>query len=119
MHGVEYLFPTVILCGLLQVAVGFARLGKLIRMVPHPVMLGFVNGLAIVIGIAQLGSFKTLGADGTLVFLEGQSLAAMLGLVALTMGIIWLLPKLTRAVPASLVAILAVTMASVAINASF
>ena len=88
IHGVEYLFPTVILCGILQMAVGFARLGKLIRMVPHPVMLGFVNGLAIVIGVAQLGSFKTLGSDGTLVFLEGRPLALMMGLVALTMGII-------------------------------
>ena len=62
MHGVEYLFPTVILCGILQIGIGIARLGKLIRMVPHSVMLGFVNGLAIVIGLAQLGSFKTLSA---------------------------------------------------------
>ncbi|MEZ6079132.1 MAG: SulP family inorganic anion transporter [Pirellulaceae bacterium] len=72
VHGVEYLFPTVILCGLLQVAVGLGRLGKLIRMVPHPVMLGFVNGLAIVIGMAQLGSFKTLSPQGSLVFLRGR-----------------------------------------------
>ena len=59
-HGIEYLFPTVILCGLMQIGIGLLRLGKLIRMVPHSVMLGFVNGLAIVIGLAQLGSFKTL-----------------------------------------------------------
>ena len=65
MHGVEYLFPTVILCGVLQIAIGLGRLGKFIRMVPHSVMLGFVNGLAIVIGLAQLGSFKTLSADGS------------------------------------------------------
>ena len=105
IHGIEYLFPTVILCGLLQIAIGFGRLGKLIRMVPHPVMLGFVNGLAIVIGMAQLGSFKTLSGENTLEFLTGGPLIAMTVLVALTMAIIWLLPKMTRAVPASLVAI--------------
>ncbi|MFT4558595.1 MAG: SulP family sulfate permease, partial [Planctomycetaceae bacterium] len=112
LHGVEYLFPTVILCGLLQIAVGLGRLGKLIRMVPHPVMLGFVNGLAIVIGLAQLGSFKTLSAGGELIYLTGQPLFLMLGLVATTMAIIWLLPKMTRAIPASLAAILVVTLAS-------
>jgi SulP family sulfate permease len=117
-HGVEYLFPTVILCGLLQIAIGLGRLGKLIRMVPHPVMLGFVNGLAIVICLAQLGSFKTLSAGGELIYLTGQPLFLMLGLVAATMAIIWLLPKMTRAVPASLAAILVVTLASVAINQS-
>ncbi len=117
-HGVEYLFPTVILCGLLQIAVGLGRLGKLIRMVPHPVMLGFVNGLAIVIGLAQLGSFKTLSPAGELVYLAGQPLFLMLGLVVATMAIIWLLPKMTRAIPASLAAILVVTLASVAINQS-
>lgn len=117
-HGVEYLFPTVILCGLLQIAIGLGRLGKLIRMVPHPVMLGFVNGLAIVIGLAQLGSFKTLSPGGELVYLAGQPLILMLGLVAATMAIIWLLPKMTRAIPASLAAILAVTLTSVAINHS-
>ena len=117
-HGLEYLFQTVILCGFLQIAVGLGRLGKLIRMVPHPVMLGFVNGLAIVIGLAQLGSFKTLSTDGALVYLAGQPLFLMLGLVATTMAIIWLLPKMTRAIPASLAAILVVTLASVAINRS-
>ena len=118
MHGIEYLFPTVILCGVLQIAIGLARLGKFIRMVPRPVMLGFVNGLAIVIGLAQLGSFKTLGADGHLQFIAGAQLGWMLALVALTMGIIWLLPKLTQAVPASLVAILSVTILSVVVNRS-
>ena len=117
-HGVEYLFPTVILCGLLQIAVGIGRLGKLIRMVPHPVMLGFVNGLAIVIGLAQLGSFKTLSPMANLVFLSGAPFWLMLALVAVTMGIIWLLPKFTRAVPASLVAILTVTFMSMGINRS-
>lgn len=117
-HGIEYLFPTVILCGLLQVAIGLGRLGKLIRMVPHPVMLGFVNGLAIVIGLAQLGSFKTLSTDNKLVYLTGQPLLLMLCLVVATMCIIWLLPRFTKAVPASLAAILTVTLASVAINHS-
>ncbi len=118
MHGVEYLFPTVILCGLMQIAIGLGRLGKLIRMVPHPVMLGFVNGLAIVIGLAQLGSFKTLSPEGNLVYLSGAPLMLMLLLVLITMGIIWLLPKATQAVPASLAAILTVTLLSLAINSS-
>ncbi len=117
-HGIEYLFPTVMLCGLLQIAVGIGRLGKLIRMVPHSVMLGFVNGLAAVILLAQIGSFKTLGPDGELVFLTGPRLFLMLALVGLTMGIIWLLPKLTQAVPASLAAIATVTLISLGINSS-
>ncbi|MCA9132258.1 MAG: SulP family inorganic anion transporter, partial [Planctomycetales bacterium] len=119
MHGVEYLFPTVILCGMMQIAIGLGRFGKLIRMVPHPVMLGFVNGLAIVIGMAQLGSFKTLSPTGELIFLSGSAMVWMLLLVVATMGIIWLLPKLTRAVPASLVAILSITLISVAVNRSY
>ncbi len=119
IHGPEYLFPTVILCGILQIVIGVARLGKLIRMVPHSVMLGFVNGLAIVIGLAQIGSFKTLSSEGALVFLQGPALYWMLGLVGLTMLIIWLLPKFTQAVPASLAAILVVTMISVGVNQSF
>ncbi len=116
VHGIEYLFPTVMLCGLLQMAIGFGRLGKLIRVVPHSVMLGFVNGLAIVIGLAQLGSFKTLGSDGHLTFMRGLPLALMLVLVLLTMAIIWLLPRLTKAIPSSLVAILVVTLISFGVN---
>ncbi|MEL6107875.1 MAG: SulP family inorganic anion transporter [Planctomycetota bacterium] len=117
LHGIEYLFPAVILCGLIQIATGFGRLGKLIRMVPHSVMLGFVNGLAIVIGLAQLGSFRTIDSvSDELVYLSGRPLAIMLTLVAVTMAIIWLLPKVTRAVPASLVAILSVTLLSLGIN---
>ena len=119
IHGVEYLFPTVILCGILQILIGVARLGKLIRMVPHSVMLGFVNGLAIVIGLAQIGSFKTLAADGSLAFLQGAAMYWMLGLVGLTMAIIWLLPKVTQTVPASLVAILTVTLISIGVNQSY
>ena len=117
-HGIEYLFPTVILCGILQIIIGLARLGKLIRMVPHSVMLGFVNGLAIVIGLAQLGSFKTLGADNELVFLSGAPMIWMISLVLLTMAIIWLLPKVTRAVPPSLAAIGVVTIISLSVNYS-
>ena len=117
MHGIEYLFPTVILCGMIQLIVGFLRLGKLIRLVPHPVMLGFVNGLAIVICLAQFGSFQTFDqVSGQLQMINGAPLAMMLGLVALTMAIIWLLPKLTKAVPPSLVAILTVTFISIAVN---
>lgn len=117
IHGIEYLFPTVILCGLIQLVVGFLRLGKLIRLVPHPVMLGFVNGLAIVICLAQFGSFKTFDpSSGQLQMITGAPLAMMLGLVVLTMAIIWLLPKLTKAVPPSLVAILTVTVVSIAVN---
>ena len=107
-HGVEYLFATVVLMGLLQLLFAAAKLGKLIRMVPHSVMLGFVNGLAIVIFMAQFGHFKVAGPDGTLHWMNAQSLAVMLGLIALTMAIIYLLPKLTTAIPSALAAILIV-----------
>ena len=119
IHGVTYLFPAVILCGLFQIVIGLLRLGKLIRMVPHSVMLGFVNGLAIVIGLAQLGSFKEIGADGVMHYLTGGRLALMLGLVGLTMAIIYFLPKLTRAVPSSLAAIVTVSLVAAGINAAF
>ncbi|MBX2859144.1 MAG: SulP family inorganic anion transporter, partial [Cellvibrionaceae bacterium] len=109
-HGVEYLFAAVILGGLLQITAGLLKLGKYIRMVPHPVMLGFVNGLAIVIFLAQLGQFKLANAAGEWVWMEGNTLYIMGGLIALTMLIIHFLPKLTQAVPSSLVAIIAVTM---------
>lgn len=115
-YGLEYLFPTVILCGVIQILVGLGRLGKLIRMVPHSVMLGFVNGLAIIIMLAQFGSFQTIGTDGLLHLIGGWSLLIMLGLVGLTMAIIWLLPKLTTAIPASLVAIITVTLLAVGLN---
>ncbi len=108
-HGVEYLFATVVLMGLIQIAVGLLKLGKFIRMVPHPVMLGFVNGLAIVIFLAQLKSFQVPDAAGIDRWMQGPELYTMLALVLLTMAIIHLLPKLTRALPASLAAILVVT----------
>lgn len=104
-HGVEYLFATVVLMGILQILAGLFRLGKFIRLVPHPVMLGFVNGLAIVIFTAQLTQFKVLNANGDLVWMNGLPLAIMLALVGLTMVIIWALPKITRAVPAPLAGI--------------
>lgn len=108
-HGVEYIFATVVLAGLMQMAFGCARLGKFIRLVPHPVMFGFVNGLAIVIFLSQLDSFRVAGAESGPAWMQGEALVLMLALVLLTMFIIWALPKLTRAVPASLVAILSVS----------
>lgn len=108
-HGVEYLFATVLLMGILQILAGLFKLGKFIRMVPHPVMLGFVNGLAIVIFLAQLGQFKVMDESGQLQWMQGNDLYLMGGLVALTMAIIHFLPKLTTAIPSSLAAILVVT----------
>ena len=104
-HGVEYLFATVVLMGILQILAGIFRLGKFIRLVPHPVMLGFVNGLAIVIFMAQLTQFKIAGADGTHTWMTGWPLVLMLGLVVLTMVIIWGFPKITNLVPAPLAGI--------------
>ena len=104
-HGVEYLFATVVLMGILQVLAGVLKLGKFIRLVPHPVMLGFVNGLAIVIFMAQLTQFQVPGVDGARVWMAGWPLVNMLGLVALTMTIIWVMPKITNVVPAPLAGI--------------
>jgi SulP family sulfate permease len=111
-HGVEYLFATVVLMGILQLIAGAMHWGKFIRLVPHPVMLGFVNGLAIVIFLAQMTQFKV---PGTVVntghgmsggeWLSGTPLMMMLSLVALTMAIIWVMPKVTRFVPAPLAGI--------------
>ncbi len=121
-HGVEYLFATVVLMGILQISAGVMKLGKFIRMVPHPVMLGFVNGLAIVIFLAQLSQFGEAGQpgwlDGTFMegsiidvaWLHGEQLYMLLGLVLLTMLIIHYLPRFTKALPSSLVAIAVVTL---------
>ena len=109
-HGIEYMFAAIALMGVLQILAGVLHLGKFIRMVPHPVMLGFVNGLAIVIFLAQLGQFKAPDAQGELQWIQGTPLYTMLALVAGTMAIIHFFPKLTRAVPASLVAILTITL---------
>lgn len=103
-HGVEYVFATVILAGIIQMAAGFLRLGKLIRLVPHPVIFGFVNGLAIIIFMSQLDQFKDPAGS----WLMGTPLFILLGLTLLTMAIIFGLPKLTKAVPATLVAILVI-----------
>lgn len=108
-HGVQYLFAAVILMGVFQLLFGLARLGKFIRMVPYPVMLGFVNGLAIVIFLAQFQSLKVPGPDGTRVWMQGPELYLMIGLIALTVAIIYLFPKLTKAVPATLVGIVSVS----------
>lgn len=108
-HGVEYLFAAVILMGLIQITIGTLRLGKFIRLVPHAVMFGFVNGLAIVIFMSQLDQFKSIGEDGALHWLTGSALYIMLGFVVLTMSIIHFMPKFTKAVPASLTAILVVS----------
>ncbi|MCP9767237.1 SulP family inorganic anion transporter [Lacihabitans sp. LS3-19] len=105
-HGVEYIFATVILAGIIQMLAGFLKLGKFIRLVPQPVMYGFVNGLAIVIFMSQIPQFKVAGADN---WLSGTALYSMLGLVALAMLIIWGLPKITRVIPAPLAAILIVS----------
>ncbi|MGK7754298.1 SulP family inorganic anion transporter [Roseovarius sp. C03] len=111
-HGVEYLFATVVLMGALQITAGVLRWGKFIRLVPHPVMLGFVNGLAIVIFLAQLGQFKVPGtmentghgmSGGE--WLTGTPLYTMLALVALTMAVVWLMPRFTKAIPAPLAGI--------------
>ncbi|MFY9210571.1 MAG: SulP family inorganic anion transporter [Aestuariivita sp.] len=111
-HGVEYLFATVVLMGLLQIAAGVLRWGKFIRLVPHPVMLGFVNGLAIVIFLAQLSQFKVPGTlentghgMGGGQWLPPAEMALMLGLVALTMAIIWGMPRFTKVIPAPLAGI--------------
>ena len=101
-HNVQYLFAAVLFAGLLQILFGVFRLGKFIRMVPHSVMIGFVNGLAIVIFLAQLGQFKTFNSVGELVWLTDSAMGIMLGLVILTMAIIHYLPKLTTAVPSTL-----------------
>ena len=106
--GLYYLFITVILMGFIQIFAGVLKLGKFVRLIPHPVMMGFVNGLAIVIFLSQLGMFKTSGNDG-LVWMQGQELWTMIGLVILTMGIMFGLPKLTKKLPEALVAIIVVS----------
>ena len=103
--GLYYLFATVVLMGLIQVLAGVLKLGKFVRLIPHPVMMGFVNGLAIVIFLSQLNLFKDASGN----WFSGANLWLMLGLVALTMGIMFLLPKLTKKLPEALIAILVVS----------
>ena len=111
-HGVDYLFSAVILMGVFQIAFSLLRLGKLIKMVSYPVMLGFVNGLAIVIFLAQLGHFKTEGATGA-VWMSGMPLYSMLALSAGAIAIIYLFPRLSKAIPSSLVAIVTISLISI------
>lgn len=103
--GLQYLFATLILAGIIQATVGFLRLGKFIRLIPHSVMMGFVNGLAIVIFISQIKMFQVKGE-----WLSGQPLFVMLGLVALTMAILFGFPKLTKKIPAALIGIVVVSL---------
>ena len=108
--GLYYLFATVILMGIIQVLFGVLKLGKFVRLIPHPVMMGFVNGLAIVIGISQLSQFKKINSAGESVWISGDTLMYSVIFTALTMYIIWLLPKMTKALPSTLVAILFTTI---------
>lgn len=120
LYGVEYLFAAVILCGVIQIGCGLLKLGKFVRLLPHPVMLGFVNGLAIVIGLAQFGQLKEntrvvfdehIGSFAIVGdWMTGTGLIVTAGLILLTMAIIHFLPKLTRAVPGTLVAIVLMTL---------
>src|SRR5210317_144922 len=109
-YGAEYLFATVVLMGILQLIAGALKLGKFIRMVPESVMLGFVNGLAIVIGLAQLSQFKTVDELGNLVWISGDVLIYSIIFVLLTMFVIWFLPKVTKIIPSTLAAILLTTI---------
>ncbi|MEQ3691340.1 MAG: SulP family inorganic anion transporter [Flavobacterium sp.] len=106
-HGLDYVFGAVAIAGIIQIIVGLLKLGKFIRLVPQPVMFGFVNGLAIIIFMSQLEQFKAV-VNGQVEWLTGTPLLIMAGLVALTIAIILILPKITKAIPASLVAILVV-----------
>ena len=106
-HGVEYLFATVALAGILQITVGAFKLGKFVRLIPQPVMFGFLNGLAIIIFMAQLEQFKIV-ENGVAHWMTGSMLYTMLGLTALTVAIVLIVPKITKAVPSSLIAILIV-----------
>ncbi|MDH5182078.1 MAG: SulP family inorganic anion transporter, partial [Gammaproteobacteria bacterium] len=115
-HGVQYLFAAVVLTGLLQIGAGLLRLGKYIRIVPYPVMLGFVNGLAIVIFLAQLQHFQITTAAGVKEWMTGAPLLLYAGLVLLTMSIIQFLPRLTGAFPASLAAIMVTTFIVIFFN---
>lgn len=115
-HGLEYLLAAVVLMGLLQILFGVFKLGKFIRLVPYPVFLGFVNGLALVIFLAQLDHFKVTDADGVKTWLTGNALYIMIGLIALTMAIIHFLPKLTTAIPSTLVAIIVGSLLTIGLS---
>ena len=105
--GLYWLFITLLFVGAIQILAGLFRLGKFVRLIPHPVMMGFVNGLAIVIFLSQLSLFKHV-SNGEASWIQGGELYTMLGLVGLTMAIMWLLPKVTKVVPAALAGIIVV-----------
>ncbi len=112
----QNIFAVVIMAGLIQIIVGLLKLGKFIRLVPQSVMFGFVNGLAIVIFMAQFDAFKVKDALGEDVWMQGGQLLLMISLVLLTMLIIWLLPKFTKVIPSSLAAILIVSAITIGFN---
>jgi sulfate permease, SulP family len=114
-HGIEYVFGAVVLAGVFQILVGVFKLGKFIRLVPQPVMYGFVNGLAVVIFMAQLEQFKTV-INGEITWLTGTPLMIMAGLVALTIAIVIVLPRFTKAIPPSLVAIIVIFLLVLGFN---
>ncbi|KKX50801.1 hypothetical protein L950_0208240 [Sphingobacterium sp. IITKGP-BTPF85] len=107
MHGVEYLFATVVLAGILQFMVGAFKFGKFVRLIPQPVMYGFLNGLAVIIFMSQVEQFKTVDSSGVTHWLSGASAYIMLGLTLFAALVVYLFPKISKAIPASLVAILA------------
>ena len=115
-HGVEYLFATVILMGLLQLIFAFLKLGKFIRMVPYPVMLGFVNGLAIVIFLAQFNHFKVIDDLGISTWMSGTVLYTMVALTLFTTALIYIIPKITKFIPAPLGAIAIVSFITIYFN---
>lgn len=114
-HGIEYVFGAVALAGMIQILVGVFKLGKFIRLVPQSVMYGFVNGLAVVIFMAQLEQFKT-SVNGAPVWLSGSPLYVMAALVALTIAIVIVFPRISKAVPPSLVAIIIVFLLVLGFN---
>lgn len=114
-NGLDYVFAAVALAGILQIIVGLFKLGKFIRLVPQPVMYGFVNGLAVIIFMSQIEQFKTV-VNGESVWLSGNPLYIMIGLVALTIAIVVGFPKISKAVPASLVAIIVVFIVVLGLN---
>lgn len=107
-HGTEYLFATVVLAGIFQLLVGVFKLGKFVRLIPQPVMYGFLNGLAVIIFMAQIEQFKITDSNGVITWLHGTSLYIMAGLTVVTIAIVYFFPKITKVIPASLVAILIV-----------
>jgi len=115
-HGVEYLFAAVMMMGLIQIIFGILKMGKFIRLVPHPVFLGFVNGLALVILIAQFEHFKITDVDGVTSWIKGMPLLIMIALIVLTMFIIQILPRYTKAIPSTLAAIVVGTLLVLGLN---